>query len=131
MIKKIISDGQTGAGQAALDVAIGLGIQHGGWIPKGRRGESGKLSVKYKLRETKSIGYAQCTELNTLLSKYFGRPINLYQCEIKTINNMKALITEFDGVMGGTRSMQYQFQKSPSILIIITAAEKKMELMTT
>ena len=34
MIKKIISGGQTGADQAALDVAIKLGIPHGGWIPK-------------------------------------------------------------------------------------------------
>ena len=66
----------------------------------------------------------QCNELNTQLSKYFGRPINLYQCEIKTINNMKTLITEFDGAMSGTRSIQYQFQKSPSILIIITATSK-------
>ena len=35
MIKKIISGGQTGADRAALDVAINLGIPHGGWIPKG------------------------------------------------------------------------------------------------
>jgi len=33
MIKKIISGGQTGADRAALDVAIKLGIPHGGWIP--------------------------------------------------------------------------------------------------
>ena len=36
MVKKIISGGQTGVDQAALDVAIKLGISHGGWIPKGR-----------------------------------------------------------------------------------------------
>jgi hypothetical protein len=35
MIKKIISGGQTGADQAALDVVIKLDIPHGGWIPKG------------------------------------------------------------------------------------------------
>ncbi len=40
MIKKIISGGQTGADQAALDVAIKLGIPHGGWIPKGRLTEN-------------------------------------------------------------------------------------------
>jgi len=33
MIKKIISGGgQTGADRAALDVALKLGIPHGGWI---------------------------------------------------------------------------------------------------
>jgi len=37
MLKKIISGGQTGANQAALDVAIKLGISHGGWIPNGRK----------------------------------------------------------------------------------------------
>ena len=34
MIHTIISGGQTGADQAALDAAIELGIEHGGWIPK-------------------------------------------------------------------------------------------------
>jgi len=43
MVKKIISGGQTGADQAALDVAIQLGISHGGWIPKGRLTENGML----------------------------------------------------------------------------------------
>jgi len=41
MISKIISGGQTGADQAALDAAIKLGIPHGGWIPKGRLTEDG------------------------------------------------------------------------------------------
>jgi hypothetical protein len=31
MIKKIISGGQTGADRAPLEVAIELGIPHGGW----------------------------------------------------------------------------------------------------
>jgi len=36
MVNKIISGGQTGVDQAALDVAIKLGISHGGWVPRGR-----------------------------------------------------------------------------------------------
>ncbi len=43
MIEKIISGGQTGADGAALDVAIELYIPHGGWIPKGRKTEDGRL----------------------------------------------------------------------------------------
>lgn len=39
MIKKIISGGQTGADRAALDAAIKMGVNHGGWIPKGRKTE--------------------------------------------------------------------------------------------
>ena len=46
MIEKIISGGQSGADQAALDAAIKLGISHGGWIPKGRITEDGTLPDK-------------------------------------------------------------------------------------
>jgi hypothetical protein len=34
-IARIVSGGQTGADRAALDVAIQLGIDHGGWCPAG------------------------------------------------------------------------------------------------
>ena len=51
MLKKIISGGQTGADQSALDVAIKFNIDHGGWIPKGRKTEDGILPDKYKLDE--------------------------------------------------------------------------------
>jgi len=66
MIKKIISGGQTGADQAALDVAIELGIPHGGWIPKGRKTESGILPEKYKLKEMPTASYPKRTEQNIL-----------------------------------------------------------------
>ncbi len=47
MVKKIVSDGQTGVDRAALlDVAIKLKIPHGGWRPRGRLSESGKLYLK-------------------------------------------------------------------------------------
>jgi len=36
---KIISGGQTGADRAAMDVAIELGLDYGGAIPKGRIAE--------------------------------------------------------------------------------------------
>jgi len=64
MIKKIISGGQTGVDQAALDVAIKLAVAHGGWIPKGRLTESGPLPAKYNLMETLSSSYAERTEKN-------------------------------------------------------------------
>jgi len=66
----------------------------------------------------------QCAQLNGQLSKYFGRQINLYGCAIQTIDGKKALITEFDGAVEGTRSIQYQFQKSQSVLVVITATCK-------
>jgi hypothetical protein len=66
MIKKIISGGQTGVDRAALDAAIKLSIDHGGWIPKGRLTESGPLPPEYRLKETKSASYAERTEKNVL-----------------------------------------------------------------
>ena len=66
MIQKIISGGQTGADQAALDAAIKLGIPHGGWIPKGRPTENGKLPDKYKLREMPNKSYPKRTEQNVI-----------------------------------------------------------------
>ena len=66
MIKKIISGGQTGADQAALDVAINLEISYGGWIPKGRITENGALGEKYKLKEMETSNYNKRTEQNVV-----------------------------------------------------------------
>jgi Circularly permutated YpsA SLOG family len=68
MISKIISGGQTGADQAALDVAIELGILHGGWVPKGRRTERGPLPAKYQLKEMSTDSYPKRTEQNVMHS---------------------------------------------------------------
>jgi hypothetical protein len=62
MIKRIISGGQTGVDQAALDAAIKLDIPHGGWVPKGRKTENGPLPDKYEMLETATSKYAGLTE---------------------------------------------------------------------
>ena len=66
MLKKIISGGQTGADQAALDFAIENEIPHGGWIPKGRMTEKGPLPNKYQLQEMPTKSYPKRTEKNIL-----------------------------------------------------------------
>jgi hypothetical protein len=66
MIRKIISGGQTGADRAALDFAIRHKIPHGGWVPKGRKAEDGKLPHKYRLIETATSESAERTEKNVL-----------------------------------------------------------------
>lgn len=63
---KIISGGQTGADQAALNAAIALQIPHGGWLPKGRRTENGPLPRHYALKEMPSRRYRDRTEQNIL-----------------------------------------------------------------
>ena len=59
MIKKIVSGGQIGADQAALDVAIKLGVPHGGWIQKGRKTQRGTLPEKYQLKEMPIAGFKE------------------------------------------------------------------------
>ena len=66
MIKRIVAGGQTGVDRAALDVAIKIGIPHGGWIPRGRLTESGVLPKKYHLKETSSSQYPVRTEKNVV-----------------------------------------------------------------
>ena len=69
MVTKIISGGQTGVDQAALDTAIKLNIPHGGWIPKGRKTEDGVLPEKYQLQEMSTTSYPKRTEKNILDSE--------------------------------------------------------------
>jgi hypothetical protein len=61
---EVVSGGQTGVDRAALDTALELGLDCGGWCPRGRRAEDGPLSARYPLRETPSAAYPQRTEWN-------------------------------------------------------------------
>lgn len=67
-IRKIISGGQTGVDRAALDVARDLCIERGGWCPKGRLAEDGRIPDEYPLQETDSPVYAERTEKNVIAS---------------------------------------------------------------
>ena len=66
MVTKIVSGGQTGADQAALDAAMALGLDHGGWVPLGRITENGILDSRYCVREMPTADYALRTEKNVL-----------------------------------------------------------------
>ena len=66
MIERIISGGQTGAERAALDVAIKLGIPHGGWVPKGRTTEEGPLLEEYQMQEIPIDSYPKSIEQNVI-----------------------------------------------------------------
>ena len=66
MIKKIISGGQIGADQGALDVAIKYGIPHGGCIQKGRQTQSGILPPKYQLKEMSTASFKDRIEQNVV-----------------------------------------------------------------
>lgn len=63
-LHKIVSGGQTGVDQGALDAAIAVGVPHGGWCPKGRRSEAGPIPGCYQLQETPSPQYPVRTRWN-------------------------------------------------------------------
>jgi hypothetical protein len=56
--QRIISGGQTGADRGGLDAAIELGLEQGGFCPKGRLAEDGTVPERYEVRETESPDYA-------------------------------------------------------------------------
>ncbi len=63
-VAKIISGGQTGVDRAALDIAMELQIDHGGWCPRNRHAEDGVIPKKYKLKETYQSEYIVRTRKN-------------------------------------------------------------------
>lgn len=102
-VRRIISGGQTGVDRGALDAAIELGIEHGGWCPPGRRAEDGIIPGHYLVAENPAPGYSARTERNvvdsdatlilavgplrggTQLTRYFaleyGRPLLVVQID--------------------------------------------------
>ena len=77
-MQKIISGGQTGVDRAALDAALECGFPAGGWCPKGRKAEDGKIPAFYPLKELSSGDYRKRTLQNVIDSDgtliiYFGQ----------------------------------------------------------
>ncbi|MEN8130045.1 MAG: putative molybdenum carrier protein [Pseudomonadota bacterium] len=65
---KIISGAQTGVDRGALDAALEVGVSCGGWCPKGRRAEDGRIPDKYPVIELSDSRYRQRTLHNVLHS---------------------------------------------------------------
>ena len=65
---KIVSGGQTGVDQGGLQAARALGLDWGGWVPKGWRTENGPLSAVYreKMQEHCSSNYLGRTLKNVV-----------------------------------------------------------------
>lgn len=64
-VRRIVSGAQTGVDRAALDVALELGIPCGGWVPRGRIDERGRIPDRYpNLRETATADWNERTEAN-------------------------------------------------------------------
>jgi hypothetical protein len=71
MLRKIISGGQGGADRAGLNFAIARGLEHGGFVPRGRRAEDGRITDRYNLLELTTRSYPALS-LETVGQKYTG-----------------------------------------------------------
>ncbi len=69
-------------------------------------------------------------QLSSLFSKHFGRQINVYNRGLRKVNGLQSMYIDFDGVVSGTRSIQYTIQKSENVQITITATCKMSVLDT-
>ena len=63
-ILKIISGGQTGIDRGALDAALALQDECGGWCPAGRLAEDGTIPKRYPVVELPDARYAERTAQN-------------------------------------------------------------------
>ena len=64
LVRKIISGGQTGADRGGLDFAIHAGLEHGGYVPRGRKAEDGTIDERYNLVELSTDSYPARTRNN-------------------------------------------------------------------
>ncbi len=65
-IDRVISGGQTGADRGGLEAAIALRIPHGGFCPRDRLAEDGRIPDRYLLTEMRSRTYPARTRANVL-----------------------------------------------------------------
>jgi Circularly permutated YpsA SLOG family len=64
MLRKIISGGQTCADRAGLDFAIETGLEHWGYVPRGRKAEDGRIDDRYNMVELSTTSYPARTRRN-------------------------------------------------------------------
>lgn len=63
--RRIVSGGQTGVDTGALEAALRLGVETGGWVPAGRTNEAGRIPDRYAgLVEADSADPAERTRRN-------------------------------------------------------------------
>jgi len=106
---RIVSGGQSGVDRAALDAAMELGLQCGGWCPKGRRAEDGLIDDCYPLTETPGRNYSQRTEWNVRDSE------------------ATLILTRGKKLSGGTAMTRQLAQRMGRPLLVVDPAEGGIE----
>jgi hypothetical protein len=103
LLDRIVSGGQTGVDRGALDAAIEAGIAHGGWCPRERRAEDGRIPDRYRLTEVEAHDYVVRTERNVVdsdatLVLAVGQPRNgtALTCRLARQHRKPCLIVDLD-----------------------------------
>ncbi|MGD1148773.1 MAG: hypothetical protein ABR961_12585 [Thermoanaerobaculaceae bacterium] len=69
-----------------------------------------------------------CDAYPGLLAKYAGRGLKVEGCESRNIGSLKAFYVEYEGVVAGTVTMQYQFSRPDNQRLLVTATCKRASL---
>ena len=86
---KIISGGQTGVDQGALDFALDYDFECGGYCSKGRISEKGTIPFKYPLIELEDDDYLHRTKINVLESDGTVIVKDEFELQEGTLNTIK------------------------------------------
>ena len=65
-----------------------------------------------------------CEVLPAEIAKLYGKAVKSYACDLRSIGGHSAVYLDFDGVVDGTRNIQYQIQKSKNFALIFTLTVK-------
>ena len=69
-----------------------------------------------------------CQAFSAKLAKTAGRPLAVAHCEGREAGGFKAVYLEYEGVVPGTVTMQYQIQRPNNELLQVTATCKQASL---
>ena len=116
--------------RAALDVAIDLHIQCGGFCPKGRKSEDGIIPARYPLTETATEEYSERTELNVkwadatlVLVDQQPDKGTVLTIELCKAHNKALMQTDFSGTVNDTQIVQWILKNKIKILNIAGSRE--------
>lgn len=65
-LRRVVSGGQTGVDRGALDAALAVGFECGGWVPGDRMAEDGVIPDRYPVTVLPNGNYRQRTRLNVV-----------------------------------------------------------------